>query len=119
VIRPVTRPGSPPAADAADGAAREAAAARDQAEPEPQSAAVDLDLGGGVSLPVVRIEAIGGWAGRFEVTNEQFLRFRADHASGPGADAPRQPLLERQLAGAADLRPEAAERARRDMGTWI
>jgi formylglycine-generating enzyme required for sulfatase activity len=46
-----------------------------------------------MTLPLVRVEAIDGWVGRFEVTNDQFRRFRAEHASGPGADAPRQPAV--------------------------
>jgi hypothetical protein len=112
VIRPVARPVSPPAADAADVAAREAAVAREAAEPEPPAAAVELDLGGGVSLPLVRIEAIGGWAGRFEVTNEQFRRFRADHASGPGADAPRQPAVNVSYADATAFARWVTEKAR-------
>ena len=44
-----------------------------------------LNLGGGgdgVKLEALWIEALKGWAGKYEVANDQFRRFKAEHNSG-------------------------------------
>ena len=63
-----------------------------------------LNLGGGsvlngsegVKLEAVWIEALKGWVGKFEVTNDQFRRFKAEHHSGEyegrSLNADRQPV---------------------------
>ena len=70
----------------------------------------ELDLGGGVTLTMVRIPASGGalWIGRSEITNAQFARFDATHdsrlehgdflqfsvrARGYPVNQPRQPVV--------------------------
>ena len=61
-----------------------------------QNAAVDL--GGGVALDLVWIADLNLWAGKYEVTNDQFRAFRGGHDSGSvpnhSLNAPRQPVVE-------------------------
>ena len=61
-----------------------------------QNAAVDL--GGGVALDLVWIADLNLWAGKYEVTNEQFRTIRSGHDSGSFGDfslnGPRQPVVE-------------------------
>lgn len=55
-----------------------------------------LDLGGGVKMAFVRIKAIGGWAGKYEVTQQEFKRFQpARESLGQGGefDANRLPVV--------------------------
>lgn len=40
-----------------------------------------LDLGNKVKMEFVWIEAIKGWVGKYEVTNEEYRRFKPDHSS--------------------------------------
>ena len=40
-----------------------------------------LDLGGGLTMEFVWIEAIQCWVGKYEVTNAQYRRFKPDHDS--------------------------------------
>ena len=61
-----------------------------------QNAAVDL--GGGVALNLVWIADLKLWAGKYEVTNEQFRDFRIGHDSGRfenfSLNGPGQPVVE-------------------------
>jgi formylglycine-generating enzyme required for sulfatase activity len=41
-----------------------------------------LDLGGEVKMEFVWIEALKGWVGKYEVTNQEYRRFKKDHDSG-------------------------------------
>lgn len=48
----------------------------------PPAKSLALDLGGGVKMEFVWIEALKGWVGKYEVTNAEYRRFKADHNSG-------------------------------------
>ncbi len=56
-----------------------------------------LELGDGVNLEFVWIEAIKSWVEKYEVTNEEFRRYAPDHNSGEfegfPLDEPRQPVV--------------------------
>lgn len=41
-----------------------------------------VDIGGGLAMDFVWIEDLGIWVGQYEVTNEEFRRFRPEHDSG-------------------------------------
>ncbi len=45
------------------------------------NATLTIDLGGGVRMEFVRIDALDGWVGKYEVTNEEYRRFKPDHNS--------------------------------------
>jgi formylglycine-generating enzyme required for sulfatase activity len=55
-----------------------------------------IRLGGAVKMEFVWIEALKGWVGKFEVTNEEYRRFKKDHDSGSNRGRPldddRQPV---------------------------
>jgi formylglycine-generating enzyme required for sulfatase activity len=59
-----------------------------------------LDLGGGVKMEFVWIEALKGWVGKYEVTNGEYRRFKPEHPRSPNAkvyhgvaiDGDRQPV---------------------------
>lgn len=55
------------------------------------------DLGAGVVMEMKWIPALQGWAGMYEVTNEQYRRFRARHFSGffrnYSLDGDQQPVV--------------------------
>lgn len=56
-----------------------------------------IDLGGGVKMEFVWIEALKGWVGKYEVTNQEYRRFKTNHDSGIYFDtyslnADRQPV---------------------------
>ena len=56
-----------------------------------------LDLGGNVRMEFVWVEALKGWVGRYEVTNEEYRRFKKDHDSkdfkGHSLNGERQPVV--------------------------
>jgi formylglycine-generating enzyme required for sulfatase activity len=56
-----------------------------------------LDVGGGVKMEFVWIEALKGWVGKYEVTNQEYRRFKKDHNSGTyenqGLNEDRQPVV--------------------------
>ena len=56
-----------------------------------------VDLGGGVNLELVWVEALKGWVGKYEVTNEEYRRFKLDHDSqsydGKSLNGSRQPSV--------------------------
>jgi len=79
------------------GAAGEPPAATAVAQPGAGARAVpgqawSLDLGGGVKTEFVWIEALKGWVGKYEVTNEEYRRFKPDHRSGDYHGPPVTPL---------------------------
>ena len=43
---------------------------------------MSVDLGQGVKMEFVWIEALKCWVGKYEVTNEEYRRFKKDHNSG-------------------------------------
>jgi formylglycine-generating enzyme required for sulfatase activity/TolB-like protein len=57
-----------------------------------------LDLGGGVKMEFVWIEALKGWVGKYEVTNEEYRKFKPGHNSGEfqkhSLNGDRQPVVE-------------------------
>ena len=56
-----------------------------------------VDLGNDVKMEFVWIEALKGWVGKYEVTNEEYRRFKADHTSGAyesqSLNGDRQPVV--------------------------
>lgn len=57
-----------------------ASASTDAARPVPGQAC-SLDLGGDVKLEFVWVDALGGWVGKYEVTNGQYQLFKPSHDS--------------------------------------
>jgi len=57
-----------------------------------------VDLGNDVKMEFVWIEALKGWVGKYEVTNEEYRRFKADHTSGDiqgqSLNGERQPVVQ-------------------------
>jgi len=56
-----------------------------------------VDLGNDVKMEFVWIESLKGWVGKYEVTNEEYRRFKADHTSGDfqgqSLNGDRQPVV--------------------------
>jgi uncharacterized caspase-like protein len=56
-----------------------------------------IDLGGGVKMEMVWVEALKGWVGKYEVTNDEYRRFKNDHDSGKyvgrSLNEDRQPVV--------------------------
>jgi formylglycine-generating enzyme required for sulfatase activity len=59
-----------------------------------------VDLGGGVKMEFVWIEALKCWVGKYEVTNAEYRRFKKDHSSrstyygkNDSANGDRQPVI--------------------------
>jgi uncharacterized caspase-like protein len=69
--------------------------------------ALRLDLGDGVAMLFVRAESLKGWVGKYEVTNQEFRRFRKDHDSGKNEgkvlNAERQPAVQVSYNDAAEF----------------
>jgi formylglycine-generating enzyme required for sulfatase activity len=75
----------------------------DPPEPSAPVAGQDyaVDLGDGVTMEFVWVAALNAWVGKYEVTNEEFRRFRAEHDSGDfeednrkfSLNGPRQPVV--------------------------
>ena len=63
-----------------------------------------VDLGTGVKMEFVWIAALNGWVGKYEVTNEEYRRFKADHNSGEynghSLNSGRQPVVQVSYYGA-------------------
>lgn len=59
---------------------------------------ISIDLGGGEKMEFVWIAALKGWAGKYEVTNGEYRRFKPDHDSGDyeghSLNGSRQPVVE-------------------------
>ncbi|MFC1497226.1 formylglycine-generating enzyme family protein [Verrucomicrobiota bacterium] len=57
---------------------------------------VSLDLGSGVKMEFVWIKALNCWVGKYEVTNEEYKRFKSDHdmgsLQGHSRNGDRQPV---------------------------
>jgi len=57
-----------------------------------------VDLGNDVKMEFVWVSALNGWVGKYEVTNEEYRRFKADHTSGDfqgqSLNGDRQPVVE-------------------------
>lgn len=55
-----------------------------------------LDLGGEVKMAFVWVAALSGWVGQYEVTNDEYRRFKPDHnsgkAEGKNLNEDRQPV---------------------------
>ncbi|NLX24333.1 MAG: SUMF1/EgtB/PvdO family nonheme iron enzyme [Lentisphaerae bacterium] len=58
---------------------------------------IAVDLGGGVKMEFVWIKELKGWCGKYEVTNEEYKRFKSTHDSkdykGHDLDGNRQPVV--------------------------
>jgi len=58
---------------------------------------IAIDLGGGQQMEFVWIPALKGWAGKYEVTNGEYRRFKSDHNSkeykGHSLSGDRQPAV--------------------------
>lgn len=58
----------------------------------------NISLGGGQKMKFVRIPALNGWCGKYEVTNGEYRRFKPDHDSKMYKDyslnGDRQPVVE-------------------------
>lgn len=52
-----------------------------------------IDLGDGVAMEFVWIEALKAWVGKYEVTNREFRRFRKSHDSGKDFNDDNQPVV--------------------------
>lgn len=75
-------------------AIRRAAAERERGRRLEAAEELVLDLGAGAKMPFVKIKALGLWAGKYEVTNQEFRRFRSAHASWrPQLDGDRLPVV--------------------------
>jgi sulfatase modifying factor 1 len=69
-----------------------------KSEPHP-GANMSVQLGGGnVRMEFVWVKALNGWVGKYEVTNEEYRKFKADHKSGEYSghrlNADRQPVVQ-------------------------
>ena len=58
-----------------------------------------IDLGGGVKMEFVWIQAVGLWVGKYEVTNGEYRRFEPSHnsgssSSGDNLNGDRQPVVQ-------------------------
>jgi len=57
-----------------------------------------VDLGNDVKMEFLWIKALNGWVGKYEVTNEEYRRFNADHTSGEyesqSLNGDRQPVVQ-------------------------
>ena len=59
---------------------------------------LSVDLGGGITMDFVWSHALGGWVGKYEVTNAEYRRFKSDHNSGEyqghTLNGDRQPVVQ-------------------------
>jgi hypothetical protein len=70
---------------------------RQEAAPAGAGRGLVLDLGSGVTMEFVWIAALKGWVESYEVTNQEYRRFKSDHNSGESGgqtlDGSRQPVV--------------------------
>jgi alpha-L-fucosidase len=87
---------APRLAPADDQPAKTDEAPRQQDAPAPGQD-MAIDLGGGVKIEFVWIPALKGWAGKYEVTNGEYRRFKPSHDSrsfeGHSLNHDRQPAV--------------------------
>ena len=59
---------------------------------------IAIDLGGGVKMEFVWIEALKMWVGKYPVTNQEYRKYKADHDSGKyeerSLNEDRQPVVQ-------------------------
>ena len=74
--------------------------------PEVKGEDITLDLGEGVKMEFVYVPALRIWVGKYEVTNEQYRRFKPDHRVGEfrshSLDGPQQPAVKVDLPAVRD-----------------
>lgn len=65
---------------------------------QPDKGPLSLDLGEGVRMEFVWVAALNGWVGKYEVTNQEYRKFRANHNSGDykgvSLNSDRQPVVQ-------------------------